>query len=98
MPFQWDEAKNRRNIEKHGISLEEAQEVFNDECALTWLDERFEYGEARKVTLGLISLSIGTSVVVVVIHTDRNGTIRIISARRANRDERKRYERRKIPG
>lgn len=96
MPFQWDEAKNRRNIEKHGISFEEAQEVFSDGYALTWPDDRFEYGELREITIGQILLeSISTSVVV-VIHTDRAGDVRIISARRASREERIRYEQSKI--
>lgn len=51
MCFKWDGAKNRRNIEKHGISFEEAQEVFNDVCVITWLDDRFDYGEVREFSL-----------------------------------------------
>lgn len=99
MSFEWDEAKNRRNIEKHGISFEEAQAVFEDSHALTWVDDRFEYGEVREITLGEIPLeTVQTNIVVVVVHTDRNGTTRIISARKATRKERTYYEERKILG
>ncbi len=97
MTFEWDEAKNRRNIEKHGISFEEAQEIFKDPCVLTSLDDRFEYGEVRKITVGEIPLTtLKTTIVVVVVHTDRDGITRIISARKASRKERKNYEERKV--
>jgi uncharacterized DUF497 family protein len=51
------------------------------------VDDRFDYGETRRISVGLI----GDVVVVVVVHTDREGATRIISARLANRDERKEY-------
>ena len=86
--FEWDEEKNARNIAKHGIDFKDAQRVFNGPCVSRIDDLSDEYGELREITVGLLD---GVSVIVVV-HTDREGRIRIISARRALRHERKRYE------
>lgn len=73
--------------------------VFSDPFALTRVDNRFDYGEVREVTLGEILLeSIERSVVVVVVHTDRDGHTRIISARKASKKEREYYERTKVLG
>lgn len=86
--FEWDEAKNAKNVAKHGIDFRDAQRIFSGPC-VTRTDERSDmYGELREITVGLLD---GVSVIVVV-HTDRDGRIRIISARRALRHERKRYE------
>lgn len=85
--FEWDAEKNRLNIRKHGISFEQAARIF-DGFTVSRVDDRYEYGEAREITLGLLS---GVAVLV-VIHTDRDGTCRIISARQANRNERKLYD------
>ena len=86
--FEWDEAKNAKNVAKHGIDFGDAQRIFSGPC-VTRTDERSDmYGELREITVGLLD---GVSVIVVV-HTDRDGRIRIISARRALRHERKRYE------
>ncbi len=87
MEFEWDEDKNASNIAKHGISLAVARRIFEG-VVLTHTDDRIDYGEVRKISIG----SIGGTVVVVVVHTMRSGKIRIISARPANRAERKRYE------
>ncbi len=84
--FEWDEEKNRLNIEKHGISFEEAVHVFDD-VHLSRPDTREDYGEVRTITIGMIA---GT-VVAVVVHTDRDEAIRIISARKANKRERSDY-------
>lgn len=86
MKFEWDEAKRRTNIEKHGIDFAEVSPLF-DEIVYTFLDTRYDYGEDRHITLGLLSTR-----VLVVSHTDRydrNGDliIRIISARKATRNE-----------
>jgi hypothetical protein len=85
MKFDWDEEKNRSNIEKHGIDFREAQDVFLSP-RLSVEDTRQDYGEKRIITIG----SVGTSVCVVVF-TRREETTRIISARKANERERKRY-------
>lgn len=87
MNFEWDDSKNRQNIEKHGIGFEQAVKIF-DGLTLCRADDRFDYGERREISIGLID----RTVAIVVVHTDRNGTCRIISARQANRKERERYE------
>jgi hypothetical protein len=86
MRFEWDEAKNKANREKHGISFEEAVVVF-DGIVFTRVDDREGYGEVREISIG----EIGNFVVVVVVHTDRGNVTRIISARLADDRERKRY-------
>lgn len=84
--FEWDENKNHANRQRHGIAFEEAQEIFGG-LLFTAPDMRMEYGEERFISIGLIA----KTVVIVVIHTDRNGKVRIISARKANRKERQAY-------
>ncbi len=86
MQFEWDEAKNAINIAKHGISFETASEIFRGRI-ISWTDDRFDYGEVREVSLGVIE----AAAVIVVVHTDRSGKVRIISARVAKEQERKRY-------
>lgn len=88
MEFEWDDAKAESNKSKHGITFSEAMTVFGDPFAVTGCDPRHADDEDRFLTLG-------TSVVgrlVVVSHTDRGDSIRIISAREATRRERKEYE------
>ncbi|MBP1850573.1 BrnT family toxin [Rhizobium halophytocola] len=86
MIFEWDDAKNRVNRAKHGLWFEEAAEIFNGPM-LSYRDLRFDYGEDRTISIGAIA----DVVLVVVVHTDRAGVIRIISARLANRKERTLY-------
>lgn len=86
MEFEWDGLKNEANQLKHNISFEEAATVF-ESVYLTKIDKRKECSEIRLLTLGVVKRVI----VVVVVHTDRNGKIRIISARRAKSKERKVY-------
>ena len=86
MDFEWDDEKNRANIAKHGVSFEEAALIFGGPT-LTRIDDRWDYGETREVSIGQLP----EQVVATVIHTDRNGVTRLISARLANRAERKRY-------
>ena len=92
MEFEWDDEKNRTNKLKHHIRFETAIEVFEDPFELTEFDQ-FVDGEDRWRTLGMIA---GLSVLVVV-HVERGdedrSVIRLISARAATKDERKRYER-----
>ena len=94
MNFDWDNNKNQSNIAKHGISFEEAIAIFDDPNILNYEDTRFNYGETRFVSIGqIILVTQEKTVIIVVIHTQRNQTIRLISARKANERERKRYER-----
>jgi hypothetical protein len=88
--FEWDEAKNRENKRKHGVSFEEAQTVFYDERALLIEDD--EEQEERFLLLG----SSDALRVLVVCHCYRaaDEVIRLISARKANRTERRDHERR----
>jgi len=88
MDFEWDESKNRTNIEKHGFSFARAATIFAGPI-LTAVDDRFEYGERREISIGVME----GFVIITVVHTDRNGRRRIISARRAKTSERIRYER-----
>lgn len=87
MQFEWDDEKNRRNIAKHGLRFEDAVLIF-DGFTVCLPDDRFEYGEAREKSIGLIR----GAAVVVVIHTDRAEICRIISARPAVKAERSLYE------
>lgn len=88
--FEWDITKAERNYRKHGIRFEEAALVFDDPYAVA-LQDRYENGEYRWQTIGMI----GGYLVILVAHTVRiedMEVIRIISARSADRKERKRYE------
>lgn len=88
MEFEWDEAKAESNQRKYGVNFSEAMTVFGDPLAMTGYDPKHADGEDRFLTMG-------TTVagrVVVVSHTDRGDSIRIISAREASRRERKDYE------
>jgi uncharacterized DUF497 family protein len=89
--FEWDEGKARSNRRKHGVSFQRARFVFQDPCALMEQD-RVEGGERRWQTLGLVE----GIVILLVAHTiaeeGEDDLIRIISARRANRQEQLRYD------
>jgi len=92
MKFEWNETKNRLNQEKHGISFEEAKEVFDDALQISKLDHRFNYFEERWITLGATKkekLLVATNL---FFSEEGEEIIRIISARRANKNERKIYE------
>lgn len=88
MHFEWDARKAASNLAKHGVSFDEAATVFGDPLAGTILDPRQFADEPRFVTIGL---STGQRLIVAA-HADSDDTIRIISARRATRSERRRYE------
>ncbi|RYG31318.1 BrnT family toxin [bacterium] len=88
MDFEWDEQKAARNLKIHGVSFETAKEVFQDPYAITVTDEAHSWDEEREFTLGLVQ----DELVVAVSHTDREGRIRIISARPATARERSTYE------
>lgn len=87
MSFEWDEEKNQTNIEQHGIQFKDAQKIF-DGPVLTVIDDREDYGEIRENSLGLLN----GVVVLMVTHTDRDGTTRLISARKALPKERRIYD------
>ncbi len=87
MEFEWDENKNRTNIAKHGIDFRDAVRVF-DSTYQTEEDDGPWQGEIRDRTLGLLD----GIIVLVIIHTDRNGKTRLISARRATPHERRKFE------
>lgn len=87
--FEWDEGKNRANRTKHGVSFEEARSAFMDEYARVLPDEEHSEDEERFLLLGM-----STSLrIVVVCHCYRrkDEVIRIISARKADRDEQDQY-------
>ena len=83
--FEWDETKRQTNIRKHGIDFVDAPLVF-DGVTVTIEDTRYDYGETRFLTLGLLK-----SHVIVVAHTERGESIRIISARKATKHESELY-------
>ncbi|MDW8215689.1 MAG: BrnT family toxin [Roseiflexaceae bacterium] len=86
--FEWDDTKAVQNIKKHGVSFEEASTVFEDPLFITFLDEEHSFDEDRYITIGV---SIKNNLLLVA-HTDRGDTIRIISARKATKNERRFYE------
>ncbi len=92
MRFDWDKSKNEANIKKHGISFEEAKEIFFDPLHISILDERFNYFEERWITIGESKKN--KLIVTANLTFDENGgeVIRIISAREATAKERKQYE------
>ena len=88
MDFEWDDAKAESNEEKHGVSFAEALTIFADTLSVTGYDPGHSDAEDRFLTMG-------NSVhgrLLVVSHTDRGDSVRIISAREASRRERKDYE------
>ncbi|MBF8285533.1 MAG: hypothetical protein HW378_4448 [Anaerolineales bacterium] len=85
MKFEWSETKRLANLKKHGIDFADVPAMFDGDV-FTIQDERFDYGETRYITFGLLKFR-----VIVVAHTDENNIIRIISARKATKDEEKRY-------
>jgi len=86
--FEWNEKKCRENRRKHGLSFEDVELVFEGD-SITFLDDRLDYGEERYITLGTMA---GRTVV--IVHTLRGETIRIISMRKANAREKKIYQER----
>jgi len=84
--FEWDEAKDAENYAKHGVSFEMATKVFKDPFAVERLDDREDYGEDRFILIGAAE-----GAVLAVVYTERNGRIRIISARQATKHEQDDY-------
>ncbi len=88
LTFEWDANKAASNLAKHGVSFEEAATVFGDPRSITIPDPEHSRTEARFIILGRSH----RERLLVVIHTERGDNIRVISARRAGRGERKDYE------
>ena len=86
--FEWDEKKAKTNAAKHGVRFEEAATVFADPLSLTISDPAHSQAEDRFIVLG----ESHSGKLLVVVHTERGDNLRIISARRASRRERKNYE------
>jgi len=88
MKFRWDEAKNRKNFAKHGLRFEDCERVFSGPC-VSFEDDRFDYGEERLITLGLLAGRL-----VLIAHAPFDEGTRIISMRKGNRREQKTYQER----
>ena len=89
LKFEWDEKKNQLNIQKHGISFQEAASVFNDDNTILIFDEMHSEHEDRFL---LIGFSYRANILVVChCYRNNNSIIRIISARKATREESKLY-------
>jgi len=88
LKFEWDTAKAIANLRKHGVTFEEAASIFGDPLALTFPDPDHSVGEKRWISFGVSN----QDRLVVAVHAERGRSIRIISARRATRQEREIYE------
>ena len=86
--FEWDAKKARTNLAKHGVTFEEAATVFGDPLSLTIPDPAHSRVESRFIIIGQSH----QRELLVVVHTERGDNIRVISARRASKRERKAYE------
>ena len=83
--FEWDEGKRLRNLQKHGIDFVDVEFIFDGDTA-TIEDDRYDYGEQRFITFGLLQ-----GQVIAVVHTETENIIRIISARKATSYEQRLY-------
>lgn len=88
MQFEWDDEKEKINIVKHGIDFTTAARVFKDENRLELYDETHSDTEDRYITIGIID---GIAYLVMVVYTEREEAIRLISARKATKQERRMY-------
>ncbi len=83
--FEWDENKRYSNIRKHGIDFIDAYKIFDYDTVIIE-DDRFNYGEQRLIAIGLLK---GT--IIVVVYTEKENSIRIISARKGTKNEQQIY-------
>lgn len=88
MDFEWDPEKAAGNLAKHSVSFQEAATVFGDPLAMTYFDPDHSQNEDRFLTFGHST----EGHLLVVAHTDREGHLRIISARQTTQRERNAYE------
>jgi uncharacterized DUF497 family protein len=100
--YEWDERKNRENQRKHGVGFELASQVFKDERCLIRFDRVDVDGEQRWHALGAVSEEPGAALILLVAHVyreeDRDGEeiVRIISARRAGKNDVRRYQEQEV--
>jgi len=85
--FEWDDAKAEANLRKHKISFRAASRVFDDPLVLIEQELSDDYGEDRFVAVGRVE-----GLLITVVFTERGEGVRIISARKANNDERRAYD------
>lgn len=85
MRFEWHEAKRRSNLRRHGFDFIAIEEILSG-ATVTYLDDRFDYGETRLITLGLFKHK-----VVAITHTETEEVIRVISIRKASKNEEETY-------
>jgi len=94
--FDWDPVKARQNLQKHGVSFERAARIFLDPSAISIFDDDHSESEDRWITIGVEA----NEVLLIVIHTFRNvdtetSLVRIISARKATKEEAHQYHERR---
>jgi uncharacterized protein len=85
MSYEWDERKRQANIRKHSIDFIDVPELFDGDIVIL-PDERFDYGETRFIAIGMLK-----SLIIVVAYTERLDVTRIISARKATKNEQTYY-------
>ena len=86
MGYTWDEAKRRKTLDERGLDFRDCEAVFAGPT-LSFSDSRFDYGEERTVTIGFLN-----GRMIAIVHCDRDTNTRIISMRKVNGRERKKYE------
>ena len=87
LEFEWNDQKAEENFRRHGVDFVDAATVFFDQNRVERFDDREEYGEDRFQTIGFAQVRL-----LFVVYTEREGKIRLISARPATSEERKAYE------
>lgn len=92
LEFEWDDIKAAENLRNHGVTFAQAALAFRDPFAAEWIDLRENYGEERIILLGMVENHVLT-----VVYTERAERIRIISARRATKNEQALYHRENAP-
>jgi uncharacterized DUF497 family protein len=92
LKFEWNPNKAKKNIEKHGVSFDEAATVFSDPLSMTYDDPDHSFGENRYIIIGISH----RDKLLFVSHLEKDDIIRIISARQLTRKERKQYEQQHI--
>lgn len=85
MKYTWDERKRKKTLIERGLDFADAEKVFEG-ATFTFEDDRFDYGERRLVALGLLDAD-----VVVIVHTELEKEIRVISMRKGDKDEQETY-------
>jgi len=83
LQFEWDPEKAKKNLKKHGVSFEEASTIFEDPQFISFLDDEHSAEEERHITIGLSE----KLRLLMAAHTERKNLIRIISARKATKNE-----------